>query len=200
MSDTASPKLSGAEQAAVLLMSLGEDAAAQPGENGNQRAAEGQPDQRVDGVLDAHLQQDAIQARHTQQTHSDHQHAGDGAAAESDLHGGVELVIGGFRGSYVGSYRYIHADIAGQSGVKIVGIRPIGKKEYEPKEKGERYQEIPIEIVAISGYHALGKFLQKLEMGERFIMIKDLEVTASKNNMKRHDVSIIASTFILIGK
>jgi type IV pilus assembly protein PilO len=89
------------------------------------------------------------------------------------------------------------SSIAGEFGVKIVGVRPIGRKEYEPKTAGEIYQEIPIEVVAVSGYHALGKFLEKLETGERFIMINDLEITANDDNMARHNITLIASTFVL---
>jgi Tfp pilus assembly protein PilO len=88
--------------------------------------------------------------------------------------------------------------IAAESGVKIVGTKPIGLEEYGQDDEGEIYQVIPIEIIARSGYHELGDFLQKLEMAKRFVMIKDLKISANASSIKRHNVRIIAETFVLL--
>ena len=88
--------------------------------------------------------------------------------------------------------------IANESGVKIVGTKPIGLEEYGQDDGGEIYQVIPIEIIARSGYHELGDFLQKLEMDKRFVMIKDLKISADTNSIKKHNVRIIAETFVLL--
>ncbi len=87
--------------------------------------------------------------------------------------------------------------VAGESGVKIIGIKPIGSSGYDQKEVEDIYQAIPIEIIASSGYHELGKFLQKLETGYRFFMIKDLEISTSKSSVKRHDIRLVTEIFVL---
>lgn len=89
------------------------------------------------------------------------------------------------------------SDIAKASGVKIIGIRPITSNEYGSGEESSTYQAIPIEVIALSGYHELGRFLQKLETGERFIKLKDFSIRANPTSAKRHEVMLIAETFIL---
>lgn len=89
------------------------------------------------------------------------------------------------------------SDIAKASSVKIKGIRPITSRGYGSGEESKIYQAIPIEVIALSGYHELGRFLQKLETGERFIKLKDLSIRANPTGGKRHEVMLIAETFIL---
>jgi len=92
------------------------------------------------------------------------------------------------------------SSIAGESNVRIVSTRPFVKEDYSRNGVPKIYQEIPIEIVAKSGYHQLGQFLQKLETGDRYIMIKDVKISANQYNIKSQDVQLIASTYILIKK
>ena len=61
-------------------------------------------------------QQDGVEAGDAEQAQTDHQQAGDGAAAEGDLQGGIQSVVGGLRGAHVGAHRDVHADVAGQPG------------------------------------------------------------------------------------
>ena len=49
---------------------------------------------------------------HTQQTQADHQHAGDGAAAESHIECRANALGGGLRRAHVGAHRDVHADEA----------------------------------------------------------------------------------------
>lgn len=90
--------------------------------------------------------------------------------------------------------------IASESDVKIIGIKPLDKEGLGVKKKKAIYQEFPIEIIAKSGYHQLGKFLQKLEGGERFIMVKDIEITTDPDDIKRQNTQLLASTYILVKK
>ncbi len=87
--------------------------------------------------------------------------------------------------------------IADISGVKIIGIKPLPEKEVGSAYDTDVYKEIPIEIVAVSGYHQFGKFLEDLEAGKRFMLVKDLEIEANPKDSNRHDVRLVASTFIL---
>ena len=72
-----------ADHVAADVGALGEDAAAETGEDGDQRGAEAQRNQRVDHVAaagrDAGIEQDEEVAGDTQQGEARHQHAGDSA-------------------------------------------------------------------------------------------------------------------------
>ena len=95
---------------------LGEDAAAQTGEDGDQRAAEAEADERVDGLLLAAVEdqrQHAVVAGDAEQREADHEHAGDGAAAEGDVERRADAAAGRLGHAGVGAHRHVHADEAG---------------------------------------------------------------------------------------
>ena len=58
----------------------------------------------------------AVVSADGQQSQADHQHAGDGAAAERDVEGRLEAAASGFGGADVGPDRDDHPDEAGGSG------------------------------------------------------------------------------------
>ena len=70
-----------------------------------------------DGIsIHASHAENGVVACHTQQTETNHQHAGDGATAEGNLHGGIQTFMGSLCGTHIGAYRNVHADIAGKTG------------------------------------------------------------------------------------
>ena len=83
-----------ADDVGADISALGEDAAAESCEDGDQGTAEGQAYQRVYRILDTHGQQQAVEAGHADHAQSNHQHAGDGTAAEGNLQGGIDAVMG----------------------------------------------------------------------------------------------------------
>ncbi|MBL7069101.1 MAG: type 4a pilus biogenesis protein PilO [Candidatus Omnitrophica bacterium] len=91
------------------------------------------------------------------------------------------------------------SNIANESDVKIVGIRPFSEKGIGTKIV-DIYKEIPVEIVARSGYHELGEFLQRLETGGRFIIVKDFKIDSNPHNVKKQNTRLIASTYVSITK
>ena len=97
---------------------LGEDAAAETGEDGDQRAAEAEADERVDGLLLVSTSkiagEDAVVAGHAEQRQADDEHAGDGAAAEGDVERRADAAAGGLGHAGVGAHRDVHADEAGR--------------------------------------------------------------------------------------
>ena len=96
---------------------LGEDAAAESGEDGDQRAAEAEADQRVDGILGADAEdegQGAEVAGHAGQRQADHEHAGDGAAAERDVERRADAAARRLGDPCVGPHGDVHADEAGR--------------------------------------------------------------------------------------
>ena len=90
--------------------------------------------------------------------------------------------------------------IAGDSGVKILAIKPVAAVQGQDAKDSEIYLTIPIEIEARSGYHELGRFLEKLERGERFIMIDNIEINANPESIHSHDVRLIAVTYALVNE
>ena len=110
------PGLDLADEVGADVGGLGEDAAAQAGEDRDQRAAEAEADERVDGLLLAAVEdrrQQAVVAGHAEQREAHHEQAGDGAAAEGDVERGAHAAASGLGHAGVGPHRHVHADVAG---------------------------------------------------------------------------------------
>jgi hypothetical protein len=121
---------------------LGEDAAAESREDGDQRAAEAEADEGVQGLhgTEALEGQDPVIARDAQQAQADDQQAGDGAAAEGDLQGRIQALAGRLRGTDVGTDGDVHADEAGRAGQqrangKTDGGRPVERKANDQEQR-----------------------------------------------------------------
>ena len=108
-----------ADHVAADVRALGEDAAAETGEDRDQRGAEAQRDQRVDHLAaaagDAHLQQHGEVADDAQQGEARHQHAGDRARLEGEVEALRQALLRRHRGAHVGAHRHVHADEAGRA-------------------------------------------------------------------------------------
>ncbi|MDP3791820.1 MAG: type 4a pilus biogenesis protein PilO [Candidatus Omnitrophota bacterium] len=86
--------------------------------------------------------------------------------------------------------------MARNANITIIGITPITMK-LQKEKKISVYQEIPILITAKSGYHELGRFLNNLENGDRFMKIVDISIKANSAMPKRHDVELMVYTYVL---
>ena len=109
-----------AHQVGADIGRLGEDAAAQPRENGDERCAERQRDQAVDhqpviGRMAGGARQIPEEAADREQRQSRHQHAGDGACAEGDGEAALQRSARRFGGADIGAHRNGHADEAGRA-------------------------------------------------------------------------------------
>jgi len=69
------------------ICALGKDATTQPRKYGDERAAEGQAYQRMQGIRlrATHFLQESIVSRHSQQTQANHQQTGNGTAPEREV-------------------------------------------------------------------------------------------------------------------
>ena len=96
---------------------LGEDAAAQSREDGDQRATEAEADQCVNGLLVGLVGEDqnAEVARDAQQGEADDQQAGDRAALEGDVEGRRHAAAGRLGDPGVRADRHVHADEPGRA-------------------------------------------------------------------------------------
>ena len=101
-----------ADQVGADVGALGEDAAAQAREDGDQRAAEGESDQRV-GLLVALRVHHGDDRREREQAQADHHQARHRAALEGQREGLAEAVARRLRDAHVRAHRDVHADEAG---------------------------------------------------------------------------------------
>ena len=135
-----------ADQVGADVGGLGEDAAAETGEDRHQRGAQrerGQSghDRAVIGRVAAGAGQVPEQARNREQRQSGHQHAGDGAGAEGGGEALLEAAAGGLGGADVGPHRNVHADEAGRARQDRTDQESDGRKPAEENDRsGSRRQ------------------------------------------------------------
>ena len=105
-----------ADEVGTDIRTLGEDAATEAREDGDQRAAEGETDQGTQRHLVAHdRDHELVVEGDADQPETHDQHAGDRAALEGDLQRGVQAVVGCLGGAHVRAHRDVHADVAGDA-------------------------------------------------------------------------------------
>ena len=103
-----------AHHVAADIGALGEDAAAQTGEDRDQRSAEAEANQRfhdnpaLHRIIQAEAKgtgEEGVVTRHAQQAQTYHQHAGDSAGAERDRKPARQTGARGFGGAHIGAHR-----------------------------------------------------------------------------------------------
>ena len=107
-----------ADEIAADVGALGEDAAAETGEDRDQRGAEAERHQRIDDDAVVGLQPQAVGEigeidGDAEQRETGDQHAGDGAGLEGELKAAGQRGGRRLRGAHVGANRDVHADEAG---------------------------------------------------------------------------------------
>ena len=138
-----------ADQVGADVGGLGEDAAADPHEHGEQRGAEAEALEHV-GRLVLEEQHDEAGA---EQAEADGQHADHGAGAQADRHGGLAAGgLGGGGDAQVGAHGEVHAEVAdggGEAGADeeehraedadggVVGRQHEQREERDRREDGE---------------------------------------------------------------
>ena len=114
-SSSGMPGLDLADEVGADVGRLREDAAAEPREHRDQRAAEREADQiagRVLGALVEPAGEDAVVRRDAEQAETDHEEAGHRARVERDLERRPNAVLGRFGGAHVGTHGDVHPDEA----------------------------------------------------------------------------------------
>ena len=89
--------------------------------------------------------------------------------------------------------------VAEKSEVEIVEISPTRASQVDEKKGASppvMYEELPIALIARSGYHELGSFINQLENSERIFMGKNIEIKADPSDRKRHHVQLVLETFV----
>ena len=112
------PRLDLADEVGADVGRLGEDSAAEPREDRDQRATEAEADQRVDGLLVGVVgeDQDPEVAGDAEQREADDEQAGDRAALEGDVERRRHAAASRLGDAGVGADREVHADEPGRAG------------------------------------------------------------------------------------
>jgi Tfp pilus assembly protein PilO len=84
--------------------------------------------------------------------------------------------------------------------LKIMQIRP--HKEIRSDEKPNpaaktRFYSLPISVIAQGEYHALGKFINKLENSTIFIKVNTLDIMSQAEGSKELDIKLLISIFVV---
>jgi Tfp pilus assembly protein PilO len=82
--------------------------------------------------------------------------------------------------------------LASDSGVKIISLNPIETTTVSPSG---RYGLIPIKISGVAATHELGKFLSKLEGGNVYFRVVELNISENPVDLRRHLVNIQIETY-----
>lgn len=105
------------------------------------------------------------------------------------------------------------AGIASETKVKISKIEPLrsekqaeapkadkgrqpAKQEADKKPKS-MYTEIPIQVEAKGGYHAIGEFINRIETADNVMSIGDIEILANADDITNHSARLLIVAFVL---
>ena len=133
-----------ADEIAADVGALGEDAAAETGEDRDQRGAEAERHERVDDR--AAGRREAGEARQDEEVDGDaekgeagDQHARDGAGLEGDVEAAAERHGRRLRGADIGAHRHVHADEAGRARQHGADQEP--DRDPQAEEIGEEHEQ-----------------------------------------------------------
>jgi len=108
------------------------------------------------------------------------------------------------------------AEVAYASKVKIIKIEPLrtekpaeaakakaaapakpGAKPEPPKTPATIYTEVPIQVEAKGGYHALGEFVNMIETSDNIMSIGDIEIRANSADIQNHNAKLLVIAYVL---
>ncbi len=104
------------------------------------------------------------------------------------------------------------SELAKECNVKLTALKPmevttefksglgVNSEGGAVRHSGGFYEEIPIYIRAECGYHPLGKFINRLEVGNRFVRITDIKIQGQREKPRLHKVDLIIETIANVKK
>lgn len=90
------------------------------------------------------------------------------------------------------------SEMATQAGLKIQTIFPQRTTEGRDSKDAptaDLYKEVPIQIDALAGYHQLGMFLSSVERHAQPMRLKNLRISLSGKDGKRHNVKMVVVAY-----
>ncbi len=150
-----------ADQVGTDVGGLGVDAAAESGEDRDERCPEGEADQGVE-VLEH-----PVREGDTDEPEADHEEPGDRAPLEGELEGGVDPAASGLGGAQVGAHRDVHADVPGGAAQhradqkENAGLPPEREGEEEEDDRPDPGDDrvLPVEVCLCTLLDRLGDLL-----------------------------------------
>jgi Tfp pilus assembly protein PilO len=94
--------------------------------------------------------------------------------------------------------------LANQTGVRILSIFPQRSESHENSPSASAplastpYHAVAIEIEALSGFHQLGMFLNHVESSDQPMEVKQLRISPSERELRRHAVTLTLLTYVTI--
>ena len=98
------------------------------------------------------------------------------------------------------------SDLASQTGVKLQLITPqrslqgrgtgVGPTPSSPTTSPVIYTEIPIDMEALAGFHQLGTFLSRIELGEQPMQLRSLHISQDAKMLRRHVVEMTLVAYV----
>lgn len=88
------------------------------------------------------------------------------------------------------------SDSAKRLNVRITEIKPVGLNQQD-KESGNIYYSVPILLKAECSYHALGRFLNELEMANRLMKISDIKIEPYPYQTNTIFAQLIVVTYVM---
>jgi type IV pilus assembly protein PilO len=80
--------------------------------------------------------------------------------------------------------------------VEEEGVQLEALKAGDPENRGT-YTTVPFDVEIVGGYHEMGKFVNRLESGERFLAVDDLSVESGRRDKdpRHRTAKLVVSTF-----
>jgi Tfp pilus assembly protein PilO len=72
-----------------------------------------------------------------------------------------------------------------------------GAKPETAKKPAAIYTEIPIQVEANGGYHALGEFINRIEASDNVMSVGDIEIKANPDDIQNHHVRLLIVAYVL---
>ena len=161
-----------ADKIATDVGALREDAAAETGEDRNQRGAETERDERVDDVAATGLQakvpcEEGVVGGDAEKRQTGDQHAGNRTGLEGDVETLAERHRRSLSRPHVGAHRHVHADVAGEArqaradqeagGLHRTEKKPGENEDYNPDDRDRAV--LPVEVGLRAFTHRSRDFL-----------------------------------------
>ena len=97
------------------------------------------------------------------------------------------------------------SDLASQTSVKIQSVFPqrpadgtaSNRRAGAPAEP--LYQEVPIQIDAVAGFHQFGSFLSRAEHGPHMLRVRSLRISGNPREPQRHALKLVMVTYLTPG-
>ena len=76
-------------------------------------------------------------------------------------------------------------------------IKPLPKKQLDPNAKTQDISPLSIYIIAQSGYHQFGRFLNQLHDNKVFMKVSELDILPDAANYLRHNIKLVLTIFLV---